>query len=109
MQTNSLRKHTLFLAIAAASGSAGSLAQDNENTGMSVPMPVIEAPVLEEMLVTGRLMSGAQSVVDQRLQEPFQVPELWGRGHSWHLLGITHLHALYHQHGNGHSGGEQPE
>lgn len=71
MQTNSLRKHTLFLAIAAASGSAGSLAQDNENTGMSVPMPAIEAPVLEEMLVTGRLMSGAQSVVDQRLQEPF--------------------------------------
>ncbi|QEY13292.1 TonB-dependent receptor domain-containing protein [Cellvibrio sp. KY-YJ-3] len=71
MQTNSLRKHTLFLAIAAASGSAGSLAQDNENTGMSAPMPAIEAPVLEEMLVTGRLMSGAQSVVDQRLQEPF--------------------------------------
>lgn len=71
MQTNSLRKHTLFLAIAAASGSAGSFAQDNENTGMSVPMPAIEAPVLEEMLVTGRLMSGAQSVVDQRLQEPF--------------------------------------
>lgn len=71
MQTNSLRKHTLFLAIAAASGSAGSFAQEGEDTGMSVPMPVIEAPVLEEMLVTGRLMSGAQSVVDQRLQEPF--------------------------------------
>lgn len=71
MQTNSLRKHTLFLAIAAVSGSASSFAQEGEDTGMSVPMPVIEAPVLEEMLVTGRLMSGAQSVVDQRLQEPF--------------------------------------
>lgn len=71
MQTISLRKHTLFLAIAAASGSAGSFAQESTGTDMSVPAPVLEAPVLEEMLVTGRLMSGAQSVVDQRLEEPF--------------------------------------
>jgi TonB-dependent receptor len=65
MQINSLRRHTLFLAIAATSGSLSSFAQESEYTG------VIDAPVLEEVLVTGRLMSGAQSVVDQRLEEPF--------------------------------------
>lgn len=68
MQKNTFNRRKLFLAIAATTLSFNSVAQ---NEPIEVPAPVIDAPVLEEMLVTGRLMSGAQSVVDQRFEEPF--------------------------------------
>lgn len=68
MQKNTFNRRKLFLAIAATTFSLGTVAQD-EST--QAPEPVIDAPVMEEMMVTGRLMSGAQSVVDQRFEEPF--------------------------------------
>lgn len=68
MQKNTFNRRKLFLAIAATTFSLGAVAQDEP---IEVPAPVIDAPVMEEMMVTGRLMSGAQSVVDQRFEEPF--------------------------------------
>lgn len=86
MQNSILNRHKLFIAISAASVSFCSLAtQAQENQPDAIvevpPMaapPAIEAPALEEMFVTGRLMSGAQSVVDQRLEEPFSSDILGG-------------------------------
>jgi hypothetical protein len=64
MQKFSLTRHKLFLAISAASLSVistGSFAQDAET--QVGKMPAIEAPSKEEMLVTGRQQSGAQSIL----------------------------------------------
>lgn len=68
MNKHSLKRHKLFIAISAASMSFATLAQDEPT---QAERPVIDAPVLEEMLVTGRQQSGAQSVVMQRLDEAF--------------------------------------
>lgn len=68
MQKNTFNRRKLFLAIAATTLSLSAVAQDEP---IEIPVPVIDAPVLEEMMVTGRLMSGAQSVIDQRFEEPF--------------------------------------
>lgn len=72
MQKFSLTRHKLFLAISAASLSVisvGSLAQDTET--QTNQTPAIEAPALEEMLVTGRQQSGAQSILQERMEDPF--------------------------------------
>lgn len=68
MQKNTFNRRKLFLAIAATTFSFSTAAQEEP---IQVPAPMIDAPVMEEMMVTGRLMSGAQSVVDQRFEEPF--------------------------------------
>ncbi len=73
MQKCLLNHHKLFLAISAASFSV--LAQpgfaQETNQQQNVPMPAIEAPVLEEMLVTGRQQSGAQTIVQERMEDAF--------------------------------------
>lgn len=69
MQKLSLNRHKLFIAISAASFSfvtTGALAQETEQAA-----PAIEAPALEEMLVTGRQQSGAQSLVQERMEDAF--------------------------------------
>lgn len=68
MQKNTFNRRKLFLAIATTTLSFGAAAQEER---IEIPAPVIDAPVMEEMMVVGRLVSGAQSVVDQRLEEPF--------------------------------------
>ncbi|MDF3012704.1 MAG: TonB-dependent receptor [Cellvibrio sp.] len=79
MQKLSLNRHKLFIAISAASLSFvanGTLAQIE--TEQSTPVaPVIDAPVLEEMLVTGRQQSGAQSLIQERMEDAFAA-ELMG-------------------------------
>lgn len=75
MQKPSLNRHKLFIAISAASFSfvtTGALAQDTEQAA-----PAIEAPALEEMLVTGRQQSGAQSLIQERMEDAFAA-ELMG-------------------------------
>lgn len=79
MQKLSLNRHKLFIAISAASlslAAQGSLAQV-ENEPTPVPAPVIDAPVMEEMLVTGRQQSGAQSLIQERMEDAFAA-ELMG-------------------------------
>lgn len=73
MQNCLLNRHKLFLAISAASFSVltqPGFAQDKDEQP-SIPMPAIEAPVLEEMLVTGRQQSGAQTIIQERMEDPF--------------------------------------
>ncbi|HSX49714.1 MAG TPA: TonB-dependent receptor plug domain-containing protein, partial [Cellvibrio sp.] len=75
MQKLSLNRHKLFIAISAASLSfvANSiLAQETEQAA-----PAIDAPALEEMLVTGRQQSGAQSLIQERMEDAFAA-ELMG-------------------------------
>lgn len=73
MQNCLLNRHKLFLAISAASLSV--LAQpgftQESDEQQNIPMPAIEAPVLEEMLVTGRQQSGAQTIVQERMEDAF--------------------------------------
>lgn len=69
MQTLTTKRRQIVLAIASASFGITYLAhpqltQAQEN-------PAIEAPVLEEILVTGRQQSAAQSVATERLEEAF--------------------------------------
>lgn len=69
MQTLNTKRRQLVLAIAAASVGIVNLAQ--------IPVAAaqdniaLDAPVIEEMLVTGRQQSAAQSVVTERLEEAF--------------------------------------
>lgn len=79
MQKLSLNRHKLFIALSAASLSFvanGALAQI-ENEPITVPAPVIDAPVMEEMMVTGRQQSGAQSLIQERMEDAFAA-ELMG-------------------------------
>lgn len=67
MQKLSLNRHKLFIAMSAASLSfipAGTWAQE-------AAAPAIEAPALEEMLVTGRQQSGAQTLTQERMEDAF--------------------------------------
>lgn len=69
MQKLSINRHKLFIAMSAASLSvlsSGAMAQTE-----TADKPVIEAPVLEEMLVTGRQQSGAQTIVQERMEDAF--------------------------------------
>lgn len=74
MQRLNTKRRQLFLAITAASLGICNIAtaQDvsTEET-KKVDLLPIEAPVVEEMLVTGRQQSAAQSVVTERLEEAF--------------------------------------
>lgn len=75
MQTLNTKRRQLFLAITAASLGICqiALAQDAEQK-VEVPaleLPQIDAPVIEEMMVTGRQQSAAQSVVTERMEEAF--------------------------------------
>lgn len=75
MQKLSLNRHKLFIAISAASLSFvanNTLAQETEQAA-----PAIDAPALEEMLVTGRQQSGAQSLIQERMEDAFAA-ELMG-------------------------------
>lgn len=75
MQTLNTKRRQLFLAITAASLGICqiALAQDAEQK-VEIPaleLPQIDAPVVEEMLVTGRQQSAAQSVITERMEEAF--------------------------------------
>lgn len=79
MQKLSLNRHKLFIAISAASLSFvanGALAQV-ENETITPTLPAIDAPVLEEMMVTGRQQSGAQTLIQERMEDAFAA-ELMG-------------------------------
>ncbi len=75
MQTLNTKRRQLFLAITAASLGICQIAlAQNAETKIEVPsleLPQIDAPVVEEMLVTGRQQSAAQSVVTERMEEAF--------------------------------------
>ncbi|QEI12766.1 TonB-dependent receptor domain-containing protein [Cellvibrio japonicus] len=77
MQKKSLNRHKLFIALSAVSVSLSAAAQAQTETA-SGSQTIIDAPVLEEMLVTGRQVSGAQSIIDQRLEEAFSADILGG-------------------------------
>ena len=71
MQKLSINRHKLFIAMSAASLSvlsSGAMAQAQTETS---DKPVIEAPVLEEMLVTGRQQSGAQTLTQEGMEDAF--------------------------------------
>jgi len=74
MHTLSTKRRQLFLAITASSlGLAqGILAQEADTKIAPAPNLVsIEAPVIEEMMVTGRQQSAAQSVMSERIEQAF--------------------------------------
>ncbi len=73
MQKLFTNRHKLFVAISAASFSMlspVSMAQDDTEQPV-IAMPAIEAPVLEEMMVTGRQQSGAQTISQERMEDAF--------------------------------------
>jgi hypothetical protein len=73
MQKLFTNRHKLFVAISAASFSMlspVSVAQDDTEQP-AIPMPAIEAPVLEEMMVVGRQQSGAQTISQERMEDAF--------------------------------------
>jgi len=74
MQTLNTKRRQLFLAIAAASLGICqiALAQDAD-TAAEVPVAdaSIDAPVVDEMLVTGRQQTAAQAVITERIEDPF--------------------------------------
>ncbi len=73
MQRLNTKRRQLFLAITAASLGICNIATAQEAETQEAPNSgaAIEAPVIEEMLVTGRQQSAAQSVVTERLEEAF--------------------------------------
>ncbi len=73
MQRLNTKRRLLFLAITAASLGICNIATAQEAETQEAPDSglAIEAPVIEEMLVTGRQQSAAQSVVTERLEEAF--------------------------------------
>lgn len=74
MQILNTKRRQLFLAITAASLGICqiALAQEAENTtDTSASDTSIDAPVVDEMLVTGRQKTAAQAVITERLEDPF--------------------------------------
>lgn len=77
MRKLNTKQRQLGLAITAASFAmcagnvANAQAQDSQNSQDSSYTPPVIAPVIEEMIVSGRLISGAKSIVDQRIEQPF--------------------------------------
>lgn len=85
MQKTLFTRHQLFIAISATSLSLmanTAFAQSApEKEDVKLAAPNIEAPVMEEMLITGRQQSGAQSILQERMEDPF----------SADLLGSTQI------------------
>lgn len=76
MQTNTTKRHALFVAISATTLSLGSLASqglDAQQAAETSTMAAaaMEAPTLEEMMVVGRQQSGAQSILQERMEDAF--------------------------------------
>jgi TonB-dependent receptor len=75
MHTLSTKRRQLFLAITAASlGLAQGVLAQEADTKADVPaldLSQIEAPIIEEMMVTGRQQTAAQSVMAERIEQPF--------------------------------------
>jgi len=76
MQKPTIKPSRLFLTIAATSLGLSPLALSQELTDevkKDTPTfsPVIEAPVIEEMLIVGRQQSAAQSVIAERMDQAF--------------------------------------
>lgn len=75
MHILSTKRRQLFLAIAAASlGLAQGVLAQEANTQTEAPavdLSQIDAPVIEEMMVTGRQQTAAQSVMSERIEQPF--------------------------------------
>lgn len=65
MPTANRKQHPLYLAVAASLAASVSYAQEQAaNTD-------ITAPAIEEVLVLGRLKSAADSIIDERIEQPF--------------------------------------
>ncbi|HSC69660.1 MAG TPA: Plug domain-containing protein, partial [Cellvibrio sp.] len=74
MQTLNTKRRQLFLAITAASLGICqiALAQDADTAVETQAADAsIDAPVVDEMLVTGRQQTAAQSVITERIEDPF--------------------------------------
>jgi TonB-dependent receptor len=74
MHTLNTKRRQLFLAITAASLGIChiALAQEAENTAaLSAANAAIDAPVVDEMLITGRQQTAAQSIITERLEDAF--------------------------------------
>ncbi len=75
MNTITIKRHQLFLAIAAATfGLSHAVSAQEQQQKVDMPaleIPQIDAPVVEEMLVTGRQQSAAQSVIGERIEQAF--------------------------------------
>ncbi|WP_039916369.1 TonB-dependent receptor domain-containing protein [Cellvibrio mixtus] len=75
MQTLTTKRRQLFLAITAATLGFCNLAAAQEAETNEAPIDanaeVIDAPVVEEMLITGRQQTAAQAVITERLEDPF--------------------------------------
>ncbi len=73
MQKHSLNRHKLFIAISAASFSllsTGAIAQEKTEQPAQSDS-AIEAPVIDEMLVIGRQQTSAQTISQERIEDPF--------------------------------------
>lgn len=75
MRTITTKRSQISLAIIAASaallGSQSAVAQsDEDDNGMS-SQPAIQAPVIEEVLTIGRLQSASDSIISERIEQPF--------------------------------------
>jgi outer membrane receptor protein involved in Fe transport len=67
MQNSLFNRHTLFLAVSATSISMlGQPGFAQNASGLA-----IDAPVLEEVMVTGRQQSGAQTIAQERMEDAF--------------------------------------
>lgn len=75
MHTLNTQRRKLCLAIAATSlamsGTSTATAQEQDETPVANQRPVLIAPPIEEMLVSGRLKSGAMSIVEERIDQAF--------------------------------------
>lgn len=77
MRKLNTKQRQLGLAITAASFAmcagnvANAQAQDSQSSQDSTYTPPVVAPVIEEMIVSGRLISGQKSLVEERLDEAF--------------------------------------
>lgn len=75
MHTLTTKRRQLFLAITAASlGMCQMTFAQDADSKIEVPPPAIapiDAPVIEEVMVTGRQQDAAQSVVTERIEQPF--------------------------------------
>lgn len=75
MHTLNTKRRQLFMAITATSlGLAQGVLAQEADTKIDIPalnLAPIEAPVIEEMMVTGRQQSAAQSVMSERIEQAF--------------------------------------
>ena len=72
MQTLNTKRRQLFLAITAASLGICQIALAQDAATEAPPADnSIDAPVVDEMLVTGRQQTAAQAVITERIEDPF--------------------------------------